>query len=253
MSGVNSVLITARPGNEFRLFTWIERNTPWAFTLFDGSGLGGQSRVESSRRLFEQLNCTTGSLFGEVPDQEAYQFLLAQQYQRFLSIAQQLREFLINPVIEVVAAEAAEGFSPLSDLCRMIVDAAVTAANAGRSKPVRNYAFSVYGSPGGEQLRGVELGEEIVLSPGELERKFVAAFSFADLKGEVEGQLAEFGRSAFERETLWLVSEDDSEAREPKYERRGAELLKLGRVPEIIRFQNHLEPIQKELRAWATE
>src|SRR5215831_10826926 len=118
-------LVVAHPGHELRVHRWMELTRPLVCVLTDGSGSHGVSRVASTLRVVRQAGAAMGPWQGRVPDAEVYQWLLAGAHGCFRNLVGELADILWSHGIRRVVADAAEGFNPAHDVCRIIVNAAL--------------------------------------------------------------------------------------------------------------------------------
>jgi len=150
--------------------------------------------------------------------------------------------------IERVAGDAAEGFNPSHDLCRVLADAAVTEASCRTGRAIESYDFLLEGNPdacGPGSLR-LELDE------GELARKMDAARSYPEMAAEVERAFARYGVEPFRVECLRRIDPDaDLETlfdSPPFYERHGEQQVAAGYYRRVLRFREHFVPVARAMR-----
>jgi hypothetical protein len=241
--GGRTALVVAHPGDELRVVGWLEHTRPVVFVLTDGSGGVGKPRLQSTRRIVQQTASTVGSLFGRWPDSVFYQALLARRVAFFRQIADELAEALGRTGAQAVVSGAAQGFNPMHDVCRLLVDAAV--ARVRGTAPV-HYEYALLGPPDAcpEALRS--RAAWLRLGPAGLERKLAASRSYAELSGEVEAALATYGPAAFATECLRPVTPSAAPS-EPLYEAFGRNRVAVGRYRNVIRYRDHLAPLAEAL------
>ena len=246
-----AALVVAHPGHELRIHGWLERMRPIVFVLTDGSGSSGRSRLTSTTRLLEQTGATPGSIYGVVSDRDLYELILGGKTAWFVELAYTLREALIAAQVEIVAADAREGFNPAHDLCRLVVDAALSSARSVGRHMV-SLAFPLDAPPAGPM---VELPPECIrleLSDEALTRKLAAAHAYEGLDQEVGAALAAYGSEAFRNEVFWPAHVEAFDSnRLPVYERFGEERIRAGTYREVIRRHVHIDPIADALRQFA--
>ncbi len=251
VSGRRAALIVAHPGHELRIHGWLERTRPLVFVLTDGSGARGHSRLDSTTRLLERSGAVPGPIYGVVSDRRLYEIILAGDVSWFVTLASSLLDALLAARVDIVAADALEGFNPAHDLCRHIVDTVVTRARAaGRS--VQGLAFALDASPDVQDERLPPGCVRLELSDDELARKLAAARAYEGLDQEVQEALRRHGADAFRREVLWPADAVPfAPADPPAYERFGENRRHAGTYREVIRRRDHIEPIVDALQRFA--
>jgi hypothetical protein len=245
-----AALVVAHPGHELRVFGWLERTRPTVCVITDGSGRSGNSRVDSSSELLRKAGASKGPIFGHLTDLDAYEHILQRSYGPFLSIADELAEFLITRPIAYVVADAFEGYNPMHDICRLIVDSAVERTRNYR--PIQSYAFTLTGRPDpGSHVCPSET-IELRLDHDTFSRKLASAKSYAGLESEVTTALTSRGEDVFRKEYLWIESTEALASRfhgePPLYEQFGEDRVSQGYYNEVIRFRDHILPLAKQLK-----
>jgi hypothetical protein len=245
-------MVAAHPGHELVVHHWLERHEPLCFFLTDGSGGDAASRLDSSRRLLRAAGAREGSLFGRWPDRQLYQWLLEGHYEAFLAMRDELAAALTAADVEMVIGDAMEGFNPLHDLCRALIDGTVAEIRRRTGRIVANYAYALdvfadEADGGGVRADGDRGGElRLVLDHEALERKLAAATAYPEMRVEVEAALGRFGAAAFSTEVLRPAgAQPRLEAfalRTPHYETIGAQRVGEARYAEVIRYREHVLP-----------
>lgn len=252
-----AALVSAHPGHELVVHHWLERHEPLCFFLTDGSGGSAAPRLESSRRLLRAAGAREGSLFGRWSDRELYRWLLDGRVEHFLASRDELVAELIAAEVEVVAGDAMEGFNPVHDLCRALIDAAVEEVGRRTGRVVANYEYPLHpfaAEAGHEALAGDDPGGELrlVLDDEALARKLAAADAYPEMRGEVETALRRFGPAAFATEVLRRAPAEPLElfvTAAPRYEAIGEQRVGEDRYAEVIRYREHVLPVLEALRA----
>src|SRR5688572_13191565 len=149
-----SLLVVAHPGHELRLHGWLEQARPEVWVLTDGSGRGAVSRVPSTRRVLAAARATLGPVFGPWSDREAYRILLEGDVDAVGAVVDELAEALRNPEVARVAGDAFEGFNPIHDLCRLVIDLAVVVAAEARGRALPSFEFPLEAAPGSQVRPG---------------------------------------------------------------------------------------------------
>src|SRR5258708_7753143 len=120
-----SALVIAHPGHELLVYNWLSMANPWVYVLTDGSGHSHKSRLHRTTSILNSLGAQRGSIYGRLTDAEAYSAILAGEVGVFISMAGELAEALVRNRIEYIAGDAIEGFNPVHDVCRLVINAAV--------------------------------------------------------------------------------------------------------------------------------
>ena len=246
----SSVLVVAHPGHELRVHGWLERTRPRVLVLTDGSGHTGSSRLDSTARIVADAKAAPGPVFGALSDRQAYDAVLSGDSDLFADLARRIARELESPDIDSVAGDAAEGYNPIHDICRCLVDAAAALADRRRSTPLRVYDFALAGPPGPAGFEPPHDGLCLRLSDGEFARKLAAARSYPRLVNDVAAALSEHGEEAFrveflrrcERGRRLLISEP------PFYETYGEKQVAAGHYAKVLRYREHVKPIEDALR-----
>jgi hypothetical protein len=247
-----AALVVAHPGHELRIHGWVERTRPLVFALTDGSGAHGRSRLDSTTTLLARVGATPGSIYGVVSDRQLYEIILARDVSWFVALASSLLDALLAAQVDIVAADALEGFSPAHDLCRHIVDAVITRA-AAEGRSLQGLAFALDGAVDVEERQLTSGCVRLELSDDELARKLAAARAYEGLDQEVNELLRRHGAEPFRREVLWPADAVPfAPADPPAYERFGENRRDVGTYREVIRRREHIQPIVEALERFAS-
>jgi len=236
-------VVVAHPGHELVVYHWMEAHRPIYCCLTDGSGGGATSRLSSTTRLLNAIGASAGPIYGRYPDRQVYQLLLDKRVDVFVDLAMELASALEEAGVDCVAGDAIEGFNPVHDVCRLVIDGAVLIARRRTGREVRNYEFLLDSlhEPAGPGSIVVRLDD------GALERKLAAAHAYTEMQAEVDTALSRYGRQAFAMEYLRPVATDPQVLRfehdVPQYEQYGEMRVTEGRYGEIIRYRDHVRPI----------
>ena len=240
-------VVVAHPGHELVIYHWIEQHHPIYCCLTDGSGGAATSRLTSTTRLLNNVGASVGPIYGRYPDTHLYRLLLDKRVEVFVALANELATALEEARVECVAGDAVEGFNPVHDVCRLIVDGAVGIIRRRTGREVRNYDFPLHGPP-----QPPRPGSIVVrLDEAALERKLTAARAYPEMRAEVDAALGRFGREAFAMECLGPAATGlhaRFEQEQPDYERYGAERVTAGRYSEIIRYRDHVRPVAMAIK-----
>ncbi len=250
-----AAVIVAHPGHELMVYHWMERHRPLYFCLTDGSGGRAKSRLASTARLIDKIGAAAGPLYGRYADKEVYRLLLDGRVEEFVRLARELADALTAAGIECVVGDALEGFNPVHDVCRFLIDGALAIVRRQTGRLVRNYDFVLDSPPDScpEPLRAGALW--LRLDEAALERKLEAALAYPELREEVEAAVRRFGRQAYAVECLRPAATRSIIARfeteRPVYERSGQIRVSEGLYRDVIRYREHVEPVLVAIEAAA--
>ena len=244
-----AALIIGHPGHELRIHHWLETARPLAFVLTDGSGRGQQSRLPSTENVLRRAGARLAPIFGPWTDAEAYRILLSGNLATLCGITRELAKGLAQNEIEIVVADAQEGFNPTHDLCRHMTNAAVLLAQCETGRKISNFDFVLDAPP---DTGPPEIQQQCIrlhLDGPALTRKRLAAENYPELKAEVDAAIARFGLEIFATELLRPVvaecpTDFDSQ---PFYETHGANRVNEGHYEEVIRHRQHVLPLIQAL------
>ena len=256
-----TLLILGHPSHELRVYEWLLRTKPMVFVLTDGSANRGFKVCEHTAAYLDATGIKRGSLFGAFPDKDFYQHIRSQHFDFFRSIVRHLSEEMMAEHVELVAGDSIEGFNPTHDLCRLMIDAAVMVAKKRRAKPLRNYEFALVGpvQPRPDELSRMPAGEILLFSLSEEMRsqKIDFAKRYPGVSEDVARQLAAHGELAFGTECLYPSDESrlfrDLFVKKPPYELYGEERVKSGLYDSVLRYVEHVKPVQENLAAYVRE
>ena len=246
-------VVVAHPGHELMVHRWMELHRPLYFCLTEGSGGAGSARIESTDRLLQRIGAAPGRIHGRFSDKEAYQLFLDGRADVFLALLDELAENLAGADVTCVAGDAMEGFNPVHDVCRALIDAAVALIETRRGRVLRNYEFLLHD---GVNAQDSGAGALVVdLDPQALDRKVAAARQYPEMRDEVEAALTRFGVAAFASERLCpsslRVKMSEFAVTPPLYEEYGQRRVGEGRYSEVIRYRQHVLPVLSALQAAA--
>lgn len=228
----------------------MKQTRPVVHVLTDGSGSGGESRLESTTRVLNEVGASPGTIYGRLSDREIYRAMLAGEHARFISLAEELAAALASSGATMVAGDAVEGFNPSHDVCRYVINAAVRIATAAGHQ-IASYGFALDGAPDAcpEPLRHQAVRVE--LDDDALDRKLRAAHGYPELRSEVESALARFGKEPFRAECLWPIDVSDPYGLDPNsipfYESYGAGRVASGAYEHVVTFRGHVQPLADAL------
>ena len=250
-----AALVVAHPGHELMVYGWLEKARPRVFVLTDGSGRSNQSRLGSTSRIISQVGAPPGVIYGRLTDQMAYAAILNHEFELFIDLARELSEGFVAEQIDFVAGDAIEGYNPMHDVCRLIINAAVKVAGRARDRQIANFAFSLVNQsdPRPEPPPANEIW--LQLDDSDLARKMSAAQGYGELAGEVSGALERTPVNAFRMERLTPVEADAAahccDAAPPFYEQYGEKQVAAGHYQQVLRYAEHIAPLAEALNRFA--
>ena len=244
-----AALVVAHPGHELRVYHWMERMRPLVCVLTDGSGAGGRPRIASTVEVLRRAGADAGPIFGRFSDRAMYDVVLDGDLDAVVALVRELERLLLGRAITVVAGDAMEGYNPTHDLCRLIVDCACARVSRRRARVIDNLEFSLLADPRESSRSDHEETVTVTLDDAALERKVLAANGYAELRGEIDQAVGAFGRDAFRREHLGRASgaHPDWVKQPPLYEGYGEKRAAQGVYPRVLRYRQHLLPIEHAL------
>jgi len=250
----NPALIAGHPGHELKVFGWISEFRPRTYVLTDGSGHRGVSRLPSTVQLLATLGIEVDRLFGVISDRSLYRAILDRETAWFDAILNRIVDSFIEDRIDLVVADAMEGFNPAHDLCRILVDGGVVAVKRKTGRTIANYKFCLTEWERSRQEQHDESCFHFVLDDDALRRKIEAAEKYGELKAEVRQAIALRGVEYFRIECLKEVAEPfgryDYSGR-PDYETWGEQRVAEGTYESLIRYDQHVLPIIDAIRSHA--
>jgi hypothetical protein len=250
-SGGPTALFVAHPGHELTLHGWLARTQATVFVLTDGSGSHGISRLPSTTRLLEQVGARAGPVYGRLSDRDVYNALLQGATGAFEDVTRELAGWMCRNPVRAVVADSAEGYNPTHDLCRAMAGAAVALASRTlrRALPLCEYVVTAdRRACAGQSCAGAICSR---LTDAELERKLRAAAEYEELTAESQLSIERDGAEAYRVECLHPVTDARPLPPEgvPYYERHGEARVKERRYGRVIRYRDHVRPVEQAV--WA--
>jgi hypothetical protein len=221
--------------------------------LTDGSGASGRSRLSSSTALLDRAGGARGPIFGRFSDGAMYRAVLETDTDLFVGIVDEITDVLVRTRVACVVGDAAEGYNPTHDVCRLLINTAVAIAQRIQGREIANFAFPLVGRPDGgvpDPARALR----IELEAAAFERKLQAARAYIELADEVATALNGWGTDVFRREYLFAVNpEGGCRPAEipPHYERYGEKRVAAGAYERVIRYEQHVRPLAEILSRYA--
>jgi len=279
-----AALVVAHPGHEMCVYGWLESARPRVFVLTDGSGRAGQSRLLATTKLLGELGLEPGSIFGRFTDRAIYSAVMAQDNGLFLGLARELASAFVREKIEAVVGDASEGYNSTHDLCRALINAAVSIAQRASGQQIANYDFPVVGQPSAYSIPPQTNALWLRLEESVFQRKLTAVQRYyPELLAEMEAALDRIGPGPWrtyleltaQEEAEWmkhrldafrveclrpvLSSEqsreltDEFKEKPPFYELHGEAQVAAGHYDQVIRYREHIRPIAVMLRQVSRE
>jgi hypothetical protein len=249
-----TALVVAHPGHELVVHGWLELTHPLVFVFTDGSGRSNQSRLASTTKILNQAGAKRGSIYGRLTDAAAYAAILNHEFDLFCGLARELCEAFVAEQIDYVAGDASEGYNPTHDVCRLVINAAVTLARRLRGHRLGNLEFSLVSQS--SVCHDLPHADGICrrLDDCAFARKMAAANGYAELAGEVEAARERTSTAALKVECLRPVGQGSSGRacdHPPFYETYGAKQVAAGHYHKVIRYHADMVPLAQALSRYA--
>lgn len=250
------MLVVGHPGHELRVHAWMELARPMVCVLTDGSGHTGEGRLASTTRVLAQAGAHPGPVYGRLSDREIYHAILDHDLALFCRLADELADAIVARDASCVVGDAAEGYNPSHDVCRLVINAAVRLASRARVAPIENLDFVLVGAPDAAAGDARDGSVRLALSDEALSRKLASATAYPEMAHEVASALDRFGVAPFRHELLRAVDPDDRLAwrsdEQPFYERHGERRVAEGVYDRVLRFREHVVPVAEALWSHST-
>ena len=252
-SQTQTALVIAQPGHELRLFHWLEIARPVVYSLTDGSGRCGKSRIKSTSRVLSRAGATAGSIYGRYSNSRIYQATLDLDFDLFHELIDELADSLVHHEVEIVLGDAAEGECMSHDLWRGARLAAVELAEQRTGRRIIHFEFPVDTHPHRcpEALRTEAVRLE--LDDAAWKRKFSEAHRYPEIAEFVDLALQQYGAEAFRTELMFPVTPqslfDANECGVPPFERHGERQVANGIYSDVVRYQQHVAPLLESFAA----
>jgi len=254
-SNARAALFIAHPGHELLVHGWVELVKPLVFVLTDGSGRTNQSRLESTTEILNHTGAKPGCIYGRLTDRAAYSAILDREFDVFIRLAKELAEAFITERIDYVAGDAAEGYSPTHDICRLIINAAVKIAYQRTGQEVANFEFALVRPPEADLAALHHDDIWLQLDEEAFARKVASGNGYAALRSEVLAALSRESVDAYRIECLHRVDGSCDprglDGERPFYEDYGEKQVAAGYYQRVLRYHEHLEPLAAALWCYA--
>jgi len=247
-----AALIVAHPGHELRVHGWLEQAKPAVFVLTDGSGRTARSRIESTIKVLAATGAKPADIFGRFTDVAVYKMIRGADVVPLLHLMRELANWLRQLGVDYVVGDALEGFNPSHDLCRFLINGAVSLIEKETGREIGNFDVLLDGSPEVCPRALRPLAIRLDLDERALRRKLASANAYSELSGETDSALKRFGPQAFSTELLRPVLDrrqglDRMEPDPPDYERFGEERVRAGLYDNVIRYRADVRPLVNAL------
>jgi hypothetical protein len=248
-----AALVVGHPGHELKVLGWTAAYRPRAFILTDGSGRGATPRTSRSRHLLGDLQVSVDSAFGNCSDQDVYAAILRRDTEFFCQQTCRLAEAFVRHGINFVAGDALEGYNPTHDLCRWMINAAVTIAQRKSAFTITNCEFLLTESAGAGLQHSAGCCH-FQLDDRVLGRKLACAFAYEEMASEVQSALDRCGKDYFATECFRRVEQPSIAGpylHPPQYESWAEQRVAAGHYRTVIRHKEHVAPIMEGIRSFA--
>lgn len=249
-----AALVLAHPGHELRVYHWLGLARPLCFVLTDGSGRSGKSRLHSTTEILEQFGARKGCIYGRMTDNAICSAIIRGECDLFIDLTRELAEELVSEQIEYVVGDAIEGYNPVHDLCRSMINAAVEIASRKSNHSILNFEISVTKDP--TDLPDALLADAIWLHLDEdtLSKKLETASAYPGIADDVDQILQREGMRAIQTECLRPFSNSfagNGFIEPPYYERLGEKQVDAGYFEQVVRYREHVLPLAEALRHYS--
>ena len=248
-----TAVVIGHPGHELRVHGWLEVTNPVVFVLTDGSGRSTQSRLPSTTKILNRTGAKCGPIYGRLTDVAAYAAILNHDFDLFVGLANELFEAFVVERIDYVAGDACEGYNPVHDVCRLVINAAVTAARRSSGHRVENLEFSLLNQPNHCHEPHTD-GLCRILDDAAFARKMAAANGYTELAGEVQAAVEQTAIASLRVECLRPVSPGPGGYacdQPPFYESYGEKQVAAGHYQKVLRYHEHMAPLAEALSRYA--
>lgn len=265
-----AALVIAHPGHELCIYGWLETVRPHVSVLTDGAGRAGVPRLASTTKILSGVGATRGSIYGRFTDLSIYAALLSRDFGLFERLAEELAVCFVREEIEYVVGDAMEGYNPVHDVCRLVINAAAELASRASGRQIINRDFLLVGPHDAHPEGLCDNALRLRLDDDLFGRKLATARAYPELQGEVNALLDQrtvealrtfpelsryvnkvvtsvMGSEAYRVECLRLVNSPFRNRRAagnvPFYERYGEMMVAAGAYRHVIRYREHFAPL----------
>jgi hypothetical protein len=253
VESTRAALVLGHPGHELKVLGWIATYRPRTFILTDGSGRGSTPRTSRSQPLLRDMEVSIDFCFGNCPDRDIYAAILRRDTAFFCDQTRRLVEAFLRHQINFVAGDALEGYNPTHDLCRWMINAAVTIAQRQSPGTIRNCEFLLTESPKDAESRHSAACCHFELDERMLGDKLACALGYEEMAAEVASALGRCGKDYFATECFRLVEQPFNASpylEPPQYESWAEQRVAAGHYRTVIRME-HVLPIMEAILNFA--
>ena len=251
----NCLAVFAHPGHELKIYSYLKILKPIVVILSDGSGHSDQSRVYQSLEIIQDIDCTPSALFGNFSDKYFYDKILNQDFKFFRGLMLTIYNLILENNITTIIGDNLEGYNPLHDLCRYLINGAILKCIKQNYHNCENYYFNLT-TPSlqnafSHQAFPLRLSHQLWLN------KMVAGHNYTELSNDLNFQINSFGEHDFTNECLFSLANDNLEISEnwlpseALYECFGKQRLRQNHYSQTILYAKHLQPIATDLFCFA--
>jgi AcrR family transcriptional regulator len=230
------------------VYGWLGITHPVVFILTDGSGHSGKTRLYQTTEILKHVGARPGSIYGRFTDVELYQAILESDFGFFFEIANELAGALVTEKIEFVVGDAIEGYNPVHDVCRLMIDAAVRCARS-RNHAIENYDVLVADGVTDDSRTDVVT---IDLDAHSLSQKLRSVYDYHEIDRDVATIVEEEGLASFTPEQVRRVVDDSGSYQlvdPPSYELHGEKQVAAGYYDRVLRYRQHMLPLAEALQS----
>ena len=250
-----AALVIAHPGHELLVHGWLELARPTVYVLTDGSGRTNRSRLDGTTQVLDRAGAKRSPLYGGFTDRAGYSAILDHQFGFFVGLAEELAGALVAERIDYIVGDAKEGYNPMHDVCRLMINAAVRVVHRARGRRVANFDLPIAGRPAENPAAPGAGHVRLELTEGAFTRKIAAARGYIELTDEVESALRGRLIDTFRVESFRIV---DSRCRALRcgtaprfYEQYGEKQVAAGHYNRVLRYEEHILPLAEALLRYA--
>jgi len=251
-SNRRAALVVAHSGHELRVYQWLRLARPICFVLTDGAGRSNVSRLPSTTKLLEQTGARAACIYGRFSDPAIYLAIMKGDVDLFIALTEELARELVREEVEYVVGDAVEGYNPVHDVCRYMINAAVERASRRTVRPVLNFEILLT-SPSATPRAETDGAMWLHLDEESASRKLEAAAAYPGLGADVERILNQEGTQGVQTELLHPArnrTASDDAAETPYYELYGEKQVAAGHYEQVLRYRDHVRPIVEALVGW---
>lgn len=252
---VSSALVTAHPAHELRVLGWLGRARPLVSVLTTGSRNGvALDRLERTAEIVAAAGGRRGSLFGAARDRDLYAAILEGDAAGFQDWIAQLCEDFVRQGVDLVVADAWQGYSPAHDLAHLIARLAAARAGGILGRQVRVVEYEVVPQAIAPLHPEAWPAFSLTLDPTEAAAKRAAVASYPDIVQETAEIAGIEGAAGLLEERFFVPAPFDGLLGRPAgrayYERAGEDRVARGLYQTVLR-ERHVTSLARALIAEA--